>query len=145
MQLTKFAMAILFALTVNVIGMNEVKAQSFNTSTYHSASLRGKRWVEQNENKYKRWSYTIGDSVIVDSTIYKFNGKTHVRWHLYYLADEVPDKFDFSKIGKNTSGKFIIKFYNGRMGYNEILELDERRFTIRHTYYGDSLVFNRAR
>ena len=115
------------------------------TKCFHSASLKGKRWVERHENKYKRWSYTVGDSVIVDSTIYKFNGKNHVLWHLYYLADEVPEKFDFSKIGKNTSGKYIIRFCNGRMTYNEILELDERRFTIRHTYYGDSLVFNRAK
>lgn len=127
--------------------MGDVCAQNSTTSpTYNSNSLCGTHWVEQHENQYKQWTLSFTDSMMTNTVVYHVpNEKTYPHPQLYYLSDSVPQSFDMSKVGKDTSGRYIIGLFRGRLVYNEILGLTENVLKIRQTYHGDTLVFFRAK
>lgn len=125
--------------------IGDVCAQTNTISpTYNSNSLRGTRWVERHENQHKQWTLEFTDSIMTNTVIYHVpSDNVYPHPQLYYLADSVPQEFDMSKVGKSTSGRYIIGLFKDRLVYNEILGLTENVLKIRHTYYGDTLVFFR--
>lgn len=140
---------IIFFLLLAILGISEIDvcAQTNTTSpTYNSNGLCGTKWVEQHENQYKQWTLTFTDSMMTNTVVYHVpNEKTYPHPQLYYLADSVPQEFDMSKVGKNTSGRYVIGLFKDRLVYNEILGLTENVLKIRQTYHGDTLVFFRAK
>jgi len=106
-------------------------------------ALQGTTWDDIHNNEHKQWTLTFTDSVMTNTTYYSRSGNTHIRPRLYYLANSVPEEFDMSKVGKNTTGRYLIGLSEGRLVYNEILGLTENELRIRQTYYGDTLIFVR--
>jgi len=89
-------------------------------SPYVWSDVRGKSWVETNIGAGLRRSYTFTDSLLIDSLFYSGDRKPTVSKSLYYLQDTVPAKFEMAKVGKPTSGRYIIRQENGRLTYTEI-------------------------
>ena len=89
-------------------------------SPYVWTDVRGKSWEEINIGAGLRRSYTFTDSLLIDSLYYSGGRKPTVSKSFYYLQDTVPAKFDMSKVGKPTTGRYIITQNNGRTTYIEI-------------------------
>lgn len=105
--------------------------------------LKSTEWIESNESLFKRWTYSFTDSLILDCTYYSHDSSKQTVWHLYYLTDKKPKRFDFTKIGKTASGHFLVRFYEGRWSYDEILELSNNRLVLQRSTDGDTIVFYR--
>ena len=134
----------IFTMLFFTVNIEETYAQTSTTpSVYHWSDLRGTTWDDIYNNEHKQWTLTFTDSVMTNSTYYSRSGNTHIRPRLYYLANSVPKEFDMSKVGKNTTGRYLIGLSEGRLVYNEILGLTENELRIRQTYYGDTLIFVR--
>lgn len=127
-----------------VIG--DVCAQTNTISpTYNSNSLHNTKWMERHVNQHKQWTLEFTDSIMTNTVIYHVpSEQIYPHPQLYYLADSVPQEFDMSKVGINTSGRYIIGLFKGRLVYNEILGLTENVLRIRQTSHGDTLVFIRT-
>jgi len=134
----------IFTMLFFIVNIEETNAQTNTTpSVYHWSDLQGTTWDDIHNNEHKQWTLTFTDSVMTNTTYYSRSGNTHIRPRLYYLANSVPEEFDMSKVGKNTTGRYLIGLSEGRLVYNEILGLTENELRIRQTYYGDTLIFVR--
>lgn len=92
------------------------------TVTYDQlARTKWNREVNDWEGKtaYSKWFYTMEftDSLLIYSsygvTYDKRTNESHksgtaIRWFLYYLSPEEPSAFDYSKVGKNSSGQYLV-------------------------------------
>lgn len=124
---------------------SEADAQTPSGPKFSTASLRGTSWTEQHVNQYKRWTYTFTDSVIIDSTYYNLpdREKVYVSKKYYYMSDTIPAKFDFTQVGKITTGYYLVRWTDGVFGCNRITCIDEQKFIGIHPVYHDEIVFLR--
>lgn len=138
------SMVLMMGLAFAMSQVQKTMAQTGHASqVYQWTDLRGTSWSDQYNNQYKQWTLTFTDSVMTEAMYFSHSGNIHTRSRLFYLANSIPQTFDKSKVGKKTSGRYIIGLFDNRVVYNEILGLTQDELKIRQTYYGDTLVFRR--
>ena len=79
--------------------------------------LKGGVWYNLEVASNERDYYIFTDSVVISTydCIIKGNWESVSNIRPYYLIEELPDSletynFDFSKVGKNTSGKYFVEW-----------------------------------
>ena len=107
------------------------------------SSLINKEWVYRLSTRI----YTINKFSDKEmTTISYFQSSTGLQTlesnNLYYLSDEIVDTFDKNKVGKTSSGKYIIllKLKVGNtlkeeLGYWEILEFTENYLKVKNVFF----------
>lgn len=134
---------LLIAICGQVISPSEIHSQTPTGPKFSSASLRGTSWTHQHVNQYKRWTYTFTDSALLDSTYYNLptHQSVYVCKRYYYLSDTIPSKFDFTQVGKITTGYYLVKWTDGNFGCNLIKCLDENKLSFIHPIYHDEIIY----
>lgn len=95
--------------------IQEIGAQRGNTiserqelsSTY--ALLQGVWNIYKCDSTVYVKHLTFSDSIMLINTIYtEFTEYSHSVDYRYYVSDSLPEEFEYAKLGKNASGKYII-------------------------------------
>ena len=63
---------------------------------------------------------------------------------MYYLSEEEPAIFDFKKVGKVTSGQYLVLYINKKPSAHLIVDINEDYIKFKHAY-GDTLVYKRLK
>jgi hypothetical protein len=95
------------ALLLCFIG--ESFAQSFTVS-----QIKDIKWTAD-RSSYKQLIIKFTETDYYETVIFHIKGKTTTltKKNPYYLSDYIPDKFEFSLVGKRTKGKYVVvKFKN---------------------------------
>ena len=114
-------------------------AFSCAAQTFRMSQLKGCKWVSYElENETNTIWFT--DSAYYDESFYPTLNKTTTIELPFYLSNTIEKVFDESKVGTNTSGKYlIIKEGNAKYGYNlvvcEIMGISNTNLSIKHGIY----------
>lgn len=81
--------------------------------------------------------------MLIDVSQSRKNGKTYVDSGYYYLSDAVPAKFDKSKVGKKTKGRYIVLYDYGILGYYKITDLGLSEMPLKSSSGGNEMHFRR--
>ena len=132
-QIIRLITIFIFALagTVHLYG------QPFNQS-----ALMNRKWQNQMKVSELTFSRTMSftNKELINKTVVT-GGEEETRIEsklLYYLSDKIVREFQHELVGKNTSGRYIIRLTispttgEERMMVHEILELTDTRLVIRH-------------
>jgi len=114
---------------------------AFNSiaQTFTLSQLKGCKWVSYElENETNTIWFT--DSAYYDESFYTTLNKTATSKMPFYLSNTIEKVFDESKVGTNTSGKYlIVKKGNAEYGYNlvvcEIMGISSTTLSIKYNVY----------
>ncbi len=106
---------------------------------YKMSQLKGCKWVTYDREKETNTIW-FTDSTYYDESFYPTLNKTTTIELPFYLSNTIEKVFDESKVGTNTSGKYlIIKEGNAKYGYNlvvcEIMGISNTNLSIKHGIY----------
>ena len=114
-------------------------AFSCAAQTFRMSQLKGCKWVSYElENETNTIWFT--DSAYYDESFYPTLNKTVTSKMAFYLSNTIEKVFDESKVGTNTSGKYlIVKKGNAEYGYNlvvcEIMGVSGTTLSIKYNIY----------
>ena len=94
------------------------------------SSLMGKKWIKK--ERYETNILEFSRDSIIDTSKYSLINKTVRYSKPYYLSDNIPTSFDFTKVGKPSQGKYLID-YNDKvqeLEYCEIKALDDNKLIL---------------
>ena len=95
----------LLVMVLCVFSFTLVRAQSLDPIIYTN-TLKNSKWIQVNKRLIGFDEVSKDDVYRLDTVFISFdNSKMHTS---YYLTNEAPKKFEKSKIGKVTSGKYIV-------------------------------------
>ncbi len=100
-------------------------------------------WISMDEPEGRTWTIRFTRDMLIDVSHSRKNGKTHVDSGYYYLSDIVPAKFDNSKVGKKTKGRYIVLYDYGVLGYYKITDLGLSEMTLKPSNGGNEIHFRR--
>lgn len=107
--------------------------------TFEMSQLKGCKWVsyELEDETNTVW---FTDSAYYDQSFYPALNKTTTLKLPFYLSNTIEKVFDESKVGTNTSGKYmIVKEGNAKHGYNlvvfEIMGISSTNMSIKYGIY----------
>lgn len=114
-------------------------AFSCAAQTFTITQLKGCKWVTYDREKETNTIW-FTDSTYYDESFYPTLNKTTTIELPFYLSNTIEKVFDESKVGTNTSGKYlIIKEGNAKYGYNlvvcEIMGISNTNLSIKHGIY----------
>ena len=114
-------------------------AFSCAAQTFRMSQLKGCKWVsyELEDETNTVW---FTDSAYYDQSFYPTLNKTTTLKLPFYLSNTIEKVFDESKVGTNTSGKYmIVKEGNAKHGYNlvvfEIMGISSTNLSIKYGIY----------
>lgn len=112
-----------------------VKAQTFTTS-----QIKGCKWVDDVSREGVTTTIWFTDSLRYSKNDYLRINKSSLLTAPYYLANEIPHAFDESKVGKETSGKYLVmKEGTAKYGYvvsvKEILGISGDKLVLKYGVY----------
>lgn len=90
----------------------------------------GKKWIKK--ERYETNILEFSRDSIIDTSKYSLINKTVRYSKPYYLSDNIPTSFDFTKVGKPSQGKYLID-YNDKvqeLEYCEIKVLDDNKLIL---------------
>lgn len=105
-------------------------AQSFNVK-----DLAGTQWEEiQGEDEYASETLEFSTTNMTLTIRYKSGGRTVTLNNQYYLADTIPSVFEKKKVGKNTSGKYLVYYAKTRnaLYYYTITKFTDKKLILHH-------------
>ena len=107
--------------------------------TFKMSQLKGCKWVSYELDREVNTIW-FTDSAYYDESFYTTLNKTATSKMPFYLSNTIEKVFDESKVGTNTSGKYlIIKEGNAKYGYNlvvcEIIGISNTNLSIKHGIY----------
>ena len=114
-------------------------AFSCAAQTFTITQLKGCKWVTYDREKETNTIW-FTDSTYYDESFYPTLNKTTTIELPFYLSNTIEKVFDESKVGTNTSGKYlIIKEGNAKYGYNlvvcEIMGVSGTTLSIKYNVY----------
>lgn len=130
MYIRKLCIAMMFvAFTLTV------KAQTFTSS-----QVKGCKWIDDVSRERVVNTIWFTDSLRYSKNDYLRINKSSLLTAPYYLADEIPCVFDESKVGEETSGKYLVmKEGTAKYGYvisvKEILCISEDKLVLKYGVY----------
>ena len=107
--------------------------------TFTLSQLKGCKWVSYElDGKVNTVWFT--DSAYFDENFYTSLNKTATSKMPFYLSNTIEKVFDESKVGANTSGKYlIVKSGNAKHGFNlvvcEIMGISDTNLSIKYNVY----------
>ena len=109
--------------------------------TFSLSQLKGYKWT-CNETYEKTKTIWFTDSAFCDENVYSSINKTSTLKLPFYLSSTIEKVFDESKVGKGSSGKYlIIKEGNAKHGYNvfvcEIMGISNTNLSIKYGIYSE--------
>lgn len=109
--------------------------------TFSLSQLKGYKWT-CNETDEKTKTIWFTDSAFCDENVYSSINKTSTLKLPFYLSSTIEKVFDESKVGKGSSGKYlIIKEGNAKHGYNvfvcEIMGISNTNLSIKYGIYSE--------
>ena len=114
-------------------------AFSCAAQTFRMSQLKGCKWVSYElDGKVNTVWFT--DSAYFDENFYTSLNKTATSKMPFYLSNTIEKVFDESKVGTNTSGKYlIVQSGNAKHGYNlvvcEIMGVSGTTLSIKYNVY----------
>ncbi len=105
-------------------------AQSFNVK-----HLVGTKWEDiQGEDEYASETLEFSTTNITLTIRYKPVGSAVTLNNRYYLSDTIPSVFEDLKVGKNTSGKYLVYYVKKRnmLYYYTITKLTDKILIMHH-------------
>lgn len=116
-------------------------AFSCAAQTFKMSQLKGCKWT-CNETDEKTKTIWFTDSAFCDENVYSSINRTSTLKMPFYLSSTIEKVFDESKVGKGTSGKYlIIKEGNAKHGYNvfvcEIMGISNTNLSIKYGIYSE--------
>ena len=92
--------AIFFLTSINILGRVSISTDF----------LKGTEWICMQLNvEIRKSEMSFTDSKVAIKLFFQSLGKTVEQTFPYYMCDEYPDSFDESKVGKGTSGRFLVR------------------------------------
>lgn len=103
-------------------------------SNYSSTMLEGKDWYLLMPNEYPIKRPPQGVKYVNGTKVsFIYDGAKRVEATAPYYLSSTPDKtFDQSKVGKSTTGKYIIILYNDGIACSEILRLTSTELRVKN-------------
>ena len=95
--------------------------------------LMSYRWVEESSiGQPNEYSLSFDGKIQTSTSCYE-DSDTLINYMSYYFSDELVEKFDHKKIGKTTSGKYLILFVHKckDLLMSEIIQLSEKSVTFK--------------
>ncbi len=107
--------------------------------TFTMSQLKGCKWVSYELDREVNTIW-FTDSAYYDESFYTTLNKTATSKMPFYLSNTIEKVFDESKVGTNTSGKYlIVKSGNAKHGYNlvvcEIMGISSTTLSIKYNVY----------
>lgn len=105
------------------------------SAQYKEADLEGKEWITSEENDFNNimtitrvfTSNTLHETVEIKGT----NTSKSEQEYKWYLSNKTEDSFDENKIGKNTTGNYlVIRNFNNSAFVCKIVELTTEKMII---------------
>ena len=112
-------------------------------STFHSEQLRNTTWEAAYTNGIEKRIEIYSDSTITALCEYPRIGKRDTTTFLYYLSDILPSRFDISKVGKKTFGRYLVKYHNGHISSMELARMTIPEMYLKLTESNDTIKFIR--
>ena len=134
----------MFVSVISMLSPLGVFAQTTNASQPVCWNdLRNTRCVNVLSNQHKRWTLEFTDMMMTNTYFYGKSGNSYPKTYKFYLSDKIPTAFENNKVGKKTSGHYIISLIDDELVSNQILSLTANELRIRLAHSGDTLVFVR--
>ena len=112
-------MRTIIILLLAFLGYSQCKSQSVTIE-----QLSGTKWqqISPEDGSATTWEFT--DSEIKETVCYKESSPL-ISVRKYYLTTDVPTTFDLTKVGGNSSGKYLVYYIDKskRMFYEEVISL----------------------
>lgn len=112
-------------------------------SPFNSEQLRNTTWEAAYTNGIEKRIEIYSDSTITALCEYPRIGKRDTTTFLYYLSDILPSRFDFSKVGKKTFGRYLVKYHNGHISSMELARMTIPEMYLKLTESNDTIKFIR--
>lgn len=114
-------------------------AFSCAAQTFKMSQLKDCKWVSYELDREVNTVW-LTDSVYYDESFYTTLNKTATSKMPFYLSNTIEKVFEESKVGTNTSGKYlIVKSGNAKHGYNlvvcEIMGVSDTTLSIKYNVY----------
>lgn len=120
---TTFIFSILLSIT------NYCDAQTFSVK-----DLIGTKWEQVKD--YEATTKTViefTDKDMIEYVTFYYDNKTRRVQRPYYFSPTVPASFDKTKVGKTTTGKYLVLLYKfDRMDYKTIKQISKDTFITYH-------------
>ena len=143
-RLVKVTLMIVLLEGMGYTSFSRISAQTIGKPVYYSTQLTGTKWIETSSNQYKRWTVSFSDSIATDSVEYITLGEKKEYARMYYLSEEEPAIFDFKKVGKVTSGQYLVLYINKKPSAHLIVDINEDSLKYKHGH-GYTLAFKRLK
>lgn len=105
--------------------------------------LQDKMWVMQEDfEKIELTRFYLKDKVTTSVSIKSSDGKWHNEEpceYSYYLSDSIEQSFDFTKVGGNKNGKYIIEKREEKISIYEIQELTDDTLILKAIHKPDEI------
>ena len=105
-----------------------------NAQTFSVKDLIGTKWelVESCETNDKT-IIEFTDKDMIEYVTFYYDNKTRRVQRPYYFSPTVPTSFDKTKVGKTTTGKYLVLLYKfDRMDYETIKQISKDTFITYH-------------
>lgn len=105
-----------------------------NAQTFSVKDLIGTKWEQVKD--YEATTKTViefTDKDMIEYVTFYYDNKTRRVQRPYYFSPTIPTSFDKTKVGKTTTGKYLVLLYKfDRMDYETIKQISQDTFITYH-------------
>ena len=112
-------------------------------STYHIGMLKGTIWEAVDLTGREKRTEIYKDSMMTAICQYPRISHTDTTNYYYYLSDVIPSTFDFSRVGKDTYGRYLVLCHHGYTSSRQIIWLSLSKLYLKRTGSDDTIRFKR--